>query len=100
MADEYKQRFQAKPVEVDEPLVAKLDNLFSEEDNSRLSEMPKEQKIEDVVFMMKPGSSPGPDGFSGVFYQNCWAIVKADVVERVQSFSEITTFRMDSTPTS
>ena len=40
--------------------------------------------IHGVVFDMDPSSAPGPDGFTGFFYRNCWDIVGRDVVRVVQ----------------
>ena len=35
---------------------------------------------------MDAASTPGPDGFSGRFYQRCWDVVGSDVVLAVQDF--------------
>ena len=32
------------------------------------------------------GESTGPDGFIGLFYKKCWAVVKEDVVQAILSF--------------
>lgn len=31
-------------------------------------------------------SSPGPDGFGGIFFLHCWSVVGHEVVQAVQSF--------------
>ncbi|KAL8093893.1 hypothetical protein AgCh_035686 [Apium graveolens] len=45
-----------------------------------------EKEVKQALFNMHPDKSPGPDGMSPGFYQNCWKIIKADVVSRVQNF--------------
>lgn len=44
------------------------------------------QEIEQTVMMMDPGSSLGPDGFSGAFFHTCWPIIKHDIAFAIQSF--------------
>ena len=39
-----------------------------------------------VVFSLKPDSAPGPDGYTALFLQACWDIVKEDLLESVHSF--------------
>lgn len=39
-----------------------------------------------AIQSLDPDSAPGPDGFTGAFFVNCWDIVKDDVVAAVQSF--------------
>ncbi|XP_026459928.1 uncharacterized protein LOC113360657 [Papaver somniferum] len=33
---------------------------------------------------MDPESSPGPDGFSGIFYTSCWHIIQEDFIKFIQ----------------
>jgi hypothetical protein len=35
---------------------------------------------------MGADKAPGPDGFSMGFYQECWDIVKSDIMQLVQGF--------------
>lgn len=39
-----------------------------------------------MIFSIPVNSSLGPDGFGAGFFQNCWEIVVADVVEVVWDF--------------
>ncbi|KAJ0098409.1 hypothetical protein Patl1_20007 [Pistacia atlantica] len=39
---------------------------------------------------MDPHSAPGPDEFSGAFFQGCWDIIKAEVIQFVQYFFQHT----------
>ncbi|XP_062028868.1 uncharacterized protein LOC133744853 [Rosa rugosa] len=63
-----------------------IPNLITGEENAMLTAMPSPEEIKRTVFSMNPSSSPGPDGFPGAFYHNCWDIVGADVVAFVQYF--------------
>ena len=42
------------------------------------------EELEKVVFGMKKGKAPGPDGFPIEFFQEFWEIVKFDLLEVVQ----------------
>lgn len=39
-----------------------------------------EQEIWEAIKSMPPDKAPGPDGFSVLFYQTCWDIIKGDLV--------------------
>ncbi|KAL6139472.1 hypothetical protein ACLB2K_057776 [Fragaria x ananassa] len=56
-----------------------IPSLITDEENALLTSMPSAEEIKRTVFSMNPLSSPGPDGFPGAFYHNCWDIVGADV---------------------
>lgn len=60
--------------------------MFPSEDNDTMCRVPIVKEIEQVVMMMDPGSSPGPDGFSGAFFHTCWPIIKHDIAFAIQSF--------------
>lgn len=46
------------------------------------------QEVEGSVRSMGKFKAPGPDGFQPVFYQNCWEVVGASVVQFVLRFFE------------
>ncbi|CAM8926233.1 unnamed protein product [Rhodiola kirilowii] len=58
-------------------------SVISAEMNRDLVEEFTEEEVRNALFQMCPTKAPGPDGFSALFYQKCWNIVKADVVEVV-----------------
>ena len=49
-----------------------IPTLVHDEDNCLLLRVPLDLEIKDIVFGMDQNSAPGPDGFSGVFFKNCW----------------------------
>ena len=59
---------------------------ITDEDNISLSAIPSPSEIKEDVFGLKGLSSPGPDGFSGAFFTNCWHIVGNDVILAVSHF--------------
>lgn len=67
-------------------LCSLIPSLVTAEDNECLVSIPSEEEIAKAVFSMDPSSAPGPDGFSGYFYQVCWDIIKDDVVRFVLQF--------------
>lgn len=58
-----------------------IENSVLCSENIDLTKLPSVEEIERVVFSIDASSTaPGPDGFSGSFYQHCWEIVKEDVI--------------------
>ncbi|KAM1551667.1 hypothetical protein ACFX10_043770 [Malus domestica] len=58
----------------------------SPEDNRGLTTMVAEGEIIEAAYQIPPTRSPGPDGFSGCFYQDHWGTVGTDVVKIVKAF--------------
>lgn len=44
---------------------------------------PSEWEVKPALFTMHPEKAPGPDGFTTLFYQNFWDIVKNDLTRMV-----------------
>lgn len=63
-------------------LIARVDGL---ED---LSQPFSDSEVESVIKNMPPDRAPGPDGFSGLFLEKCWPILKEDFMQLVQEFYE------------
>lgn len=47
-----------------------------------------DSEIEQALFMMKPNSSPGPDGFTAGFYIKHWHLLKNDICRAIRGFLE------------
>lgn len=47
-----------------------------------------EDEIKKAVFEMSRDKSPGPDGFSMAMFQECWEVIKKDLVEVFREFFE------------
>jgi hypothetical protein len=56
------------------------------EDNEMLTALPLAEEIKGAMFDLSGEAAPGPDGFSGHFYQHFWHIIGADVVKSSQYF--------------
>lgn len=39
-----------------------------------------EEEVKNVIFAMDGSKAPGPKGFSMHFYQECWDIIKNDLI--------------------
>ena len=48
--------------------------------------VPSCTEIKGVVFSMSPDSAPGPDGFTGHFFQACWDFIENDICSAVKAF--------------
>ncbi|CAM8978168.1 unnamed protein product [Rhodiola kirilowii] len=45
-----------------------------------------EEEIRKALFQIGSTKAPGPDGFSAVFFQSCWGIIKRDLIREVMEF--------------
>ncbi|KAL9661853.1 hypothetical protein QQ045_026681 [Rhodiola kirilowii] len=59
---------------------------ISASQNTHLIRILDEQEVKSAVTNMNPASSPGPDGYTGKFFQSCWNIIKDDLVATVKGF--------------
>ncbi|XP_062013933.1 uncharacterized protein LOC133730332 [Rosa rugosa] len=79
--------FTADSSVIDTGLVSQvIPKIVTNEENAQLTAIPTSEEIFQVMCSMDHNSSPGPDGFGGVFYMKCWSIVGEDVIQAVQSF--------------
>jgi hypothetical protein len=60
----------------------------SEEENAMLEAPFSETEVKEVVFGSYAEGAPGPDGFSFLFYQVFWDIIKNDLMQLVNSFEK------------
>ncbi|XP_060210626.1 uncharacterized protein LOC132637573 [Lycium barbarum] len=81
-------QFTHEEVSEDSPILNNIQELIREEDNILLAEQPTMEEVQKVVFELNGDSACGPDGFSGIFYQKCWEVIKADVYSVVKAFFE------------
>jgi hypothetical protein len=63
-------------------------SALSEEDAMWLERPFDENEIIDVVKGFNGDKAPGPDGFSLAFFQQCWSVVRSEVVAVCQDFHE------------
>ena len=54
--------------------------------NQALTQEVTIQEIQEATFSMGKLKSPGPDRFSGAFYQTHWNVIKDDIVIMVKDF--------------
>ncbi|RVW22389.1 putative mitochondrial protein [Vitis vinifera] len=51
-----------------------------------------EEEVHSALMDMNGDKAPGPDGFTGAFWQFCWEFVKGEVLEMFKEFHEHNTF--------
>lgn len=64
----FQQLFKSENPCINDPLRDLEVNCITQEDNLDLMRMPSVEEIIDAVWNLHPLKSPGPDGFSGIFY--------------------------------
>ena len=50
-----------------------------------------EEEVRKAVFDLPRDKAPGPDGFSGAFFKECWGIIKVDIMIALNHFSSLHT---------
>lgn len=80
IADHFKHASSTQDHPIDNNILNCIPPLISLLDNELLYATPSESEIHDVVFNMSSDSAPGPDGFTGAFYQRAWTTIAREVV--------------------
>ncbi|XP_042969088.1 uncharacterized protein LOC122301771 [Carya illinoinensis] len=63
-----------------------LDSAFSDEVVARLQEIRAETDVYEALASIAADNNSGLDGFSSIFYLDCWDLIKLDVMEAVKEF--------------
>ena len=63
-----------------------IPQIVTLEENAMLTAIPPADEVKRAVFDLSGDAAPGPDGYSGHFYQCFWGIVGEDVVKSTQYF--------------
>ncbi|XP_026428320.1 uncharacterized protein LOC113324214 [Papaver somniferum] len=82
----FQKRFQYQEVNINELLLDVIPQLITEEDQNMLDSVPSSDEIKKAVWEMNADGAPGPDSYSGIFYNSCWEIINKDFVEAIQYF--------------
>ncbi|KAH9310907.1 hypothetical protein KI387_025942, partial [Taxus chinensis] len=75
----FQQLFTSQSLDMDSQLLNILPTNISHRENEKLIQPVTEQELQGIVFSMKKGKTPGPDGFPIEFYQDFWDIIKGDL---------------------
>jgi hypothetical protein len=84
----YKNLFKAQDNTVPELITEFVPRKVTDAMNDHLCAPYLDAEIEQALFMMKPNSSPGPDGFTAGFYIKHWNLLKNDICRAVRGFLE------------
>jgi hypothetical protein len=78
--------FASTSPEIDEELAELFPPIITADDNILLIAIPTEDEVFKVLSSLGSSKAPGPDGFTALFYQTYWQVVKRDVLECVWDF--------------
>ncbi|XP_026398977.1 uncharacterized protein LOC113294818 [Papaver somniferum] len=84
LVNHFEDKFKFQKTEANNSLLEVIPKIITAEDQEMLDVIPSFEEIRNTIFSMDPDSSPGPDGFSGFFYKECWKIIQEDVFHAIQ----------------
>ncbi|XP_026460828.1 uncharacterized protein LOC113361980 [Papaver somniferum] len=84
LVSHFQKKFEEQPVNIKEELLDVVPQLINDKDQQCLDAIPSAEEIKKTVFNMDPESSPGPDGFYGIFYRTCWDIIQHDLMAAIK----------------
>lgn len=84
--EHFTEAFRSAPHQLNPDVLNHIPSLLTTEDNAMICSVPTSDEIKAVVHSMDPDSAPGPDGFSGYFFQICWELIHTDVTSAVQAY--------------
>ena len=84
--DYYKGIFSDNNDKIQEEILQCINHMATQEQNDEFYKIPTEDEVKRIIMSMNPNSSPGPDGFGGKFYQECFEIIKDDLMSVIKSF--------------
>lgn len=67
-------------------LLNNIPTMVSIDHNLELCRFPTIEEIKSTVFAMSGDSASGPDGFTGLFYQQYWDTIGTDIYNMLQQF--------------
>ena len=76
----------AEGVPPDTDILEVIPKLVTAQDNTVLTEIPRLDKVKDIVFALGAYSVAGPDGFTGKFFTFAWEVITMDVYQAMVSF--------------
>ncbi|XP_060177955.1 uncharacterized protein LOC132607892 [Lycium barbarum] len=85
----YSRQFSADKIPEDFDPLMHIPNIITSEHNQKLMELRSEEKIKATIFGLNGDSANGPDGFTALYFQNYWDIVKDDTINMKQIISRL-----------
>ncbi|XP_026455541.1 uncharacterized protein LOC113356584 [Papaver somniferum] len=79
----YEDKFNGPEDIIEDTLFDYNHESISPEESLEMDAIPDAEEIKKVVWDLGADSAPGPDGFSGCFYQQCWDVIQEDLIQAI-----------------
>ncbi|XP_075077140.1 uncharacterized protein LOC142163885 [Nicotiana tabacum] len=85
----FQKQFKQEADPINFELLNNVPAMVSTEQNLELCRFPSTEVVKGAVFALSGESASGPDGFSGILFQECWDIVGDDIYNILQVISRV-----------
>ena len=82
----YERLFQSSRSRRFEEVLNSVDMMVTEEDNRKLMQPVTEEEVKRATFDLGGNKAPGPDGYTGIFFQKSWDIIGKQVCSLVADY--------------
>ncbi|KAL4291122.1 hypothetical protein GQ457_14G012230 [Hibiscus cannabinus] len=86
IVDHFDEQFHEKVTNKGNEVLDLIDRNVTDTMNRELEKEVTEEEIRKATFDLGAFKAPGPDGFSGIFFQKFWETIKNEVCELVKTF--------------
>ncbi|XP_026396889.1 uncharacterized protein LOC113291584 [Papaver somniferum] len=83
IVNHYQAKFNGGDVHIDPVLFDIEHESISATESAYMDAIPSLEEVKMAVFDLEADSAPGPDGFTGSFYRQCWDIVSRDIFNAI-----------------
>ncbi|KAK6803130.1 hypothetical protein RDI58_000914 [Solanum bulbocastanum] len=84
--DHFQNIFTGEEKLIDEVPLNCIPRMVTQEHNDKMKALPTMEELKEVVYSMNPNSAAGPDGMNGCFFQQCWDIIKQELLAVTHAF--------------
>ncbi|XP_026420198.1 uncharacterized protein LOC113316192 [Papaver somniferum] len=83
IVNHYQKKFNGGDVNIDPRIFDIEHESITDAECAFMDAIPSLEEVKEAVFDLGAGFAPGPDGFTGYFYRQCWNIISGDLFNAI-----------------